>query len=161
MNFKLAQKLKEMLESPENMETKLDIKEIMRILPHRYPFLLVDKIVHIEEGKRAIGVKNVTFNEEFFQGHFPGEPLMPGVLICEALAQVAGVFMMRADEHKGKTPFFGGIDGFRFRRPVRPGDTLYLEIEVLKVKGSIGKVYGVAKVDGQVAAEGKLTFSLM
>lgn len=160
MNFQLAKKLKELSNRPENLPTRLDIKKIMEIIPHRYPFLLVDRIVHMEDN-RAIGVKNVTYNEQFFQGHFPREPLMPGVLICEALAQVAGVFMLREEQHKGKIPFFGGIENFRFRRPIRPGDTVSLEIEVLKVRGNIGKVRGVARVDGTVAAEGVLTFSLM
>ncbi len=161
MNFKMAQKLKKLADDPRKQETKMDIKRILEILPHRYPFLLVDKIVHMESGKSAIGVKNVTFNEQFFQGHFPGEPYMPGVLICEALAQVAGVLMLKEDQHKGKVPFFGGIESFRFRKPVRPGDTLYLEIQIIKIKGSIGKVKGIARVDNHKVAEGILTFSLI
>ncbi len=161
LNFALAKRLAALLDGQTSPPTKLDVNEIMKILPHRYPFLLVDRIVHLEEGRRAVGYKNVTYNEGFFQGHYPGDPVMPGVLVCEALAQVAGAFMLREEQHRGKIPYFGGIDECRFRRPVRPGDKLYLEIEVLKVRGGIGKVRGVGKVDGQVVAEATLTFSLM
>jgi len=142
-------------------QNTFDIDDIKKILPHRYPFLLVDRIIGMEDGKRAIGIKNVTVNEEFFNGHFPVRPVMPGVLITEALAQVAGVFMLCKKEHKGKLPFFGGIDKFRFRRPVQPGDVLYLEIEIIKLMGKIGKVRGTAKVDGRLVASGELMFSLV
>jgi len=139
----------------------LDVKEIQKILPHRYPFLLVDKIIELEENKRAVGIKNVTFNEPFFTGHFPGHPIMPGVLIIEAMAQVGGVAFLISTEHKGKLPIFVGIDKVRFRRPVVPGDQLRIEINVVKLRGNLGKVEGKAYVDGKVAAEGLLMFTLM
>ncbi len=138
----------------------LDINEIMQIIPHRYPFLLVDKILEVEAGKRAVGIKNVSGNEPFFQGHFPGYPVMPGVLIIEALAQVGAVAMLIMPETKGKLALFAGIDGVRFRRQVVPGDQLRLEVEITKIRGPIGKGKAVATVDGQVAAEAELMFAL-
>jgi len=139
----------------------MDIKEIMETIPHRYPFLLVDRILEMEAGKRAVGIKNVTINEPFFQGHFPGYQVMPGVLIVEALAQVGAVAILSQEQFKGKLAFFTGIDGVRFRRQVLPGDQLRLETELLKLKGSVGKARGVATVDGQVACEGELMFALV
>jgi 3-hydroxyacyl-[acyl-carrier-protein] dehydratase len=141
--------------------TPLDVTKIQEIIPHRYPFLLVDRIVELEIGKRAVGVKNVTVNEPFFQGHFPGYPVMPGVLIVEALAQVGAVAVLSMEENKGKLGFFAGIDGFRFKEQVKPGDTLILEVEMTRVRGSVGKGRGTAKVNDKVVAEGELMFALV
>ncbi len=115
----------------------------------------------MEVGKRAVGIKNVTINEPFFQGHFPGQPVMPGVLITEAMAQVAGVCILSLPEHRGRTPFFTGLDNVKFRRPIVPGDQIRLEIEVDRIKGTMGRVRGRAIVDGKVAAEGILKFTVM
>ena len=139
---------------------ELDIKGIQEIIPHRYPFLLVDRIVEWEAGKRAVGIKNVTVNEPFFQGHFPEYPVMPGVLIVEALAQVGAVAVLGMEENRGKLAFFAGIDKFRFRGQVRPGDVLRLEVEFLRLKGSVGKGKGVARVGDRVVAEGELMFAV-
>ncbi|WP_031514071.1 3-hydroxyacyl-ACP dehydratase FabZ [Desulfofalx alkaliphila] len=138
----------------------LDINQIKEILPHRYPFLLVDKILEIEEGKRAVGIKNVTVNEPFFQGHFPRYPVMPGVLIVEAMAQVGAVALLSMPEYKGKIAFFAGIDKVRFRRQVVPGDQLNIEVEIIKLRGKIGKGQAKARVEGQVAAEAELMFAI-
>lgn len=138
----------------------LDIVQIQEIIPHRYPFLLVDKIEELEQGKKAVGVKNVTVNEPFFQGHFPGYPVMPGVLIVEALAQVGAVAMLSMEEHQGKIGLFAGIDEFRFKDQVKPGDTLVLEVELTRVRGTVGKGHGRALVNGKVVAEGGLMFAL-
>lgn len=138
----------------------LEAEEIQKIIPHRYPFLLVDRIIELETGRRAVGIKNVTINEPFFQGHFPGYPVMPGVLIVEAMAQVGAVALLKLPEYAGRIALFAGIDGLRFRRQVRPGDQLRLEVEFLKLKGSIGKARGQALVEGQVAAEGEILFAI-
>lgn len=138
----------------------LDINEIKKIIPHRYPFLLVDKIIELEEGKKAVGIKNVTANEPFFQGHFPDYPVMPGVLIVEALAQVGAVAMLIKEENKGKLAFFAGIDKFRFKGQVKPGDTLTLTVEVIRVKGPMGKGKATAYVDETLVAEGEVMFAL-
>ncbi|MDX8344098.1 MULTISPECIES: 3-hydroxyacyl-ACP dehydratase FabZ [Bacillaceae] len=138
----------------------LDINEIKEIIPHRYPFLLVDRILEVEEGKKAIGIKNVTANEEFFNGHFPGYPVMPGVLIVEALAQVGAVAMLKVEDNRGRLAFFTGIDKCRFKRQVKPGDQLRLEVEMIRFKGPIGKGKGVATVDGEVACELEMMFAL-
>lgn len=138
----------------------LDIKEIQEILPHRYPFLLVDKILEIEEDRRIVGQKNVTGNESFFQGHFPGYPVMPGVLIVEALAQVGAVLVLKKPEFAGKIAFFAGIDKVRFRRQVVPGDVLRLEVETINFRGFIGKARARALVDGEIACEGELMFAI-
>ncbi len=138
----------------------LDINEIQKILPHRYPFLLVDRILEVEQGKRAVGIKNVSVNEPFFQGHFPGYPVMPGVLIIEAMAQVGAVALLSMPEYAGKLALFAGIDKARFRRQVVPGDQIVFEVEVTKLRGKVGKSSAVAKVDGQVAAEAELMFAI-
>jgi 3-hydroxyacyl-[acyl-carrier-protein] dehydratase len=136
----------------------IEIEEIMNILPHDYPFLLVDRIVEIEAGKRVVGIKNVTYNEPFFQGHFPGRPIMPGVLIIEAMAQTAGVLAFKSmpDEYLKKPVYFLGMDNVRFRKPVIPGDQLRLELEVTKHRHSIWGFRGKAFVDGKLAAEAEL-----
>ena len=138
----------------------LDSQEIKKIIPHRYPFLLVDRILEVEEEVRAIGIKNVTANEEFFNGHFPDYPVMPGVLIVEALAQVGAVAMLKKEENQGKLAFFTGIDKCRFKRQVKPGDQLRLEVEIIRIKGPIGKGKATATVDGEVAAEAEIMFAL-
>jgi 3-hydroxyacyl-[acyl-carrier-protein] dehydratase len=139
----------------------MDIEAIMATLPHRYPFLLVDKILELEPGKRAVGIKNVTYNEGFFSGHFPDRPMMPGVLIVEAMAQVGGILLLMTTGNDGKIALFAGMDKIRFRRMVVPGDQLVSEVEIIRVKGSFGKVRVTGRVDGQVAAEGEYTFVLM
>ncbi|MCM3701009.1 3-hydroxyacyl-ACP dehydratase FabZ [Paenibacillus macerans] len=138
----------------------LDIKQIQEIIPHRPPFLLVDRIVELEVGKRAVGIKNVTINEPFFIGHFPEYPVMPGVLITEALAQVGAVAILQVEANRGKIGFLAGLDNFRFRGQVVPGDTLRLEVEIIRLKGSIGKGHAMAKVDEKVVAEGEIMFAL-
>ena len=135
----------------------LEAADIMRILPHRYPFLLVDRIVELTPGERAVGIKQVTANEPQFTGHFPERPIMPGVLMVEALAQTVGVAVMTLDEYRGKVGLFAGIDECRFRRMVVPGDTMRLEVTVERLRGMFGKARCVASVDGEVAAEALLS----
>ena len=139
----------------------ITIEEIVEILPHRYPFLLVDRIVELEENKRIVGIKNVTRNEEFFNGHFPGNPVMPGVLIVEALAQTAGILMLRQPENRGKIPYFMSIDKVKFRTPVTPGDQLKLEAEVIRLRASTCQMQGRAYVDGKLVTEAMLMCSLV
>jgi 3-hydroxyacyl-[acyl-carrier-protein] dehydratase len=149
-----------MTAEPTNAETfalPLEAADIMRILPHRYPFLLVDRIVELEPGVRAVGIKSVSANEPQFTGHFPGRPIMPGVLMVEALAQTAGVAVLTLDEYRGKLGLFAGIDDCRFRRLVQPGDTLRLEVTVEKLRGMFGRVRAIASVDGEPAVEGTLS----
>ncbi len=136
----------------------IDIQEIQKILPHAYPFLLVDRIVEIETGKRIVGIKNVTYNEPFFQGHFPGRPIMPGVLIIEAMAQTAGVLALRSlpEEDRKKPVYFLGIDNVRFRKVVIPGDQLRLELEITKHRQAIWGFKGKALVDGKLVTEAEL-----
>ncbi len=144
------------------IKTTYSVEEIKQLLPHCYPFLLVDKIIDYVPGKMAVGVKNVTFNEPHFQGHFPGRALMPGVLIVEAMAQVGGVVMTQMSDSPGGLFVFAGIDKVRFRRQVTPGDQLVMTVELLWVKHRrFGKMQGRAEVDGQLAAEGELMFSLV
>lgn len=138
----------------------LGVKEIQEIIPHRHPFLLIDCIEEMEPGVKAIGYKNVTANEPFFQGHFPQKPVMPGVLIVEALAQVGAVAVLSLEENKGKLAFFGGIDKAKFRKQVVPGDRLKLETEIIKCKGPMGVGKAVATVDGKVACEAEIKFMI-
>ncbi len=140
---------------------EMNIQEIMNTIPHRYPFLLVDKIIDLEPGKKAVGIKNVTINEPFFQGHFPGRPIMPGVLICEALAQVGAVVILGDPANKGKLAVFTGINNFKFRHQVVPGETLRLEAELTKMRGMMGKAEVCAYVDDEVAAKGEISFALI
>lgn len=135
-------------------------KEIMEIIPHRYPFLLIDTIEELEPGVRALGKKCVSVNEPFFQGHFPGNPVMPGVLLMEALAQTGAVAILSKPEFQGRTAFLASIDKARFRRKVEPGDVLTLETVIIKEKGPMGMGKGVAKVNGEMAAEAVLTFAI-
>ena len=140
--------------------TSLSITEIKEMIPHRYPMLLIDRVEELVVGERIIAKKNVTINEPFFQGHFPHEPVMPGVLIIEAMAQAGAVALLSLEEFKGKTAYFGGIDKAKFRKKVTPGDTLILEVELLKVKANAGMGKGIAKVDGKKVAEAELTFMI-
>ena len=136
------------------MQQVMSIEDIMKVLPHRYPFLLVDRIIEVEEKKRIVGIKNVTINEPFFQGHFPGFPVMPGVLIIEAMAQVGGMLMMGGMEDAAqKVVYFISLDNVRWRRPVKPGDQIRFEIDVVQIRGHVCKMRGLAKVDGELAAE--------
>jgi 3-hydroxyacyl-[acyl-carrier-protein] dehydratase len=137
----------------------LEAEEIQQILPHRYPFLLVDRVLEVGPD-HAVGIKNVTINEPFFQGHFPGQPIMPGVLIVEALAQVGGVALLNRPEHRGKLALFAGMDKVRFKHPVRPGDVLRLEVTLERIRGRVGRGRGVATVEGKVAAQGEFLFAL-
>ncbi|MEA5604351.1 3-hydroxyacyl-ACP dehydratase FabZ [Nostoc sp. UHCC 0252] len=144
------------------IQTTFTSEEIQKLLPHRYPFLLVDKIIDYVPGKKAVGVKNVTINEPHFQGHFPGRPLMPGVLIVEAMAQVGGIVLTQMSSVEGGLFVFAGIDKVRFRRQIVPGDQLVMTVELLWVKQRrFGKMQGRAEVDGQLACEGELMFSLV
>ncbi len=140
------------------METVFDIKSIMQKLPHRYPFLLVDRVIEFVKDERIVALKNVTINEPFFQGHFPDTPIMPGVLIVEAMGQAGGVLVTQSlpPEKQGKLIYFMGFDDVRFRKPVVPGDQLILELEMLKLRSKVVKMAGVAKVDGKIVAEAKL-----
>lgn len=144
----------------QEIQLPIDTKGIMEILPHRYPFLMVDRIVALEKGVSVTGLKNITMNEPFFQGHFPGEPVMPGVLILEGMAQTGGILACLSDpEMMGRLVFFAGIDKARFRRVVRPGDQLVFKLEMLKQKGKVTKMAGKAYVDEQLVAEAELMAS--
>ena len=142
------------------METIFDYNQIKQIIPHRQPFLLIDKVVEYEEGQRCVAIKQVSGNEPFFQGHFPEYAVMPGVLITEALAQTGAVAILNSEENKGKIALFAGIDKCRFKRQVVPGDTLTLEVEITKIKGPIGKGNAKATVDGQLACSCELTLAI-
>ncbi|NLY56778.1 MAG: 3-hydroxyacyl-ACP dehydratase FabZ [Firmicutes bacterium] len=138
----------------------VNIREIQAILPHGYPFLLLDRVLEFEKGVRAVGIKNLTINEAFFNGHYPGNPIMPGVLIIEALAQLAGIIMLHEVESDDLVPLFAGIEKARFKRQVIPGDVLRLEVEVTAKRSNYLKVIGKASVDGELAAEGILSFAV-
>ncbi|ALX49911.1 3-hydroxyacyl-ACP dehydratase FabZ [Lentibacillus amyloliquefaciens] len=138
----------------------MDIDQIKQTIPHRYPFLLVDKVLEMEEGQRVVAIKNVSANEPFFQGHFPDYPVMPGVLIIEALAQTGAMGVLGIEANKGKIGFLAGLDKCRFKRQVKPGDQLRLEVEITRVKGPVGIGKGVATVDGEVVCEGEITFAV-
>ena len=145
----------------KNLST-LEIQEIMEFLPHRYPFLLVDRILEYEENQRIVGIKNVTINEPFFTGHFPGVPIMPGVLILESMAQVGGVLVFKTlPERDSKLVFFMGVEDARFRKPVVPGDQLRIEMLVTRLKTRVGKLNGKAYVEGQLVAEADIMFSMV
>lgn len=140
----------------------MDVTEILNILPHRYPMLLVDRVLEIDPGQRIVGLKNVTANEPFFAGHFPGRPVMPGVLIVEALAQCGGLLLMSGlEDPEDKIIYFLTVDGVKFRRPVVPGDQIILELELVQGRGTRGKLTGVARVDGKVAAEATILGQVM
>jgi len=144
-----------------NLELPLDTVAIQKIIPHRYPFLLIDRILELVPGERAVGIKNVTHNEAFFQGHFPTYPVMPGVLIVEAVAQVGAVAMLSQEAHKGMTALFAGIDKVRFKRQVKPGDTLLMKVELGQFRRGVGTGTATASVDGEVACKGEFMFALV
>jgi len=165
-HHRLAHALRAAMEHEEThgrlvRDTAMDVREIADLLPHRYPFLLVDRVLELEGYRRAVGVKNVSVNEPFFNGHFPGNPIMPGVLILEALAQLAGTLLLRRMEYTGKLPVLWAIDKVKLRRSVVPGDQLRLEVEATKVRDTMGRVNCLAKVNEHVAAEAKMVFTLV
>lgn len=146
-------------QTPIKCQPEIDIQGIMKILPHRYPFLLVDRIVELEKGKRAVGIKNVTINDSFFEGHFPTRPIMPGVLMVEAMAQTAGLAVLTNEEHHGKVAFFLAADKVKFRKVVVPGDQLVMETDVVRDRSKTAQIHAVAKVEGEIVAEADMIFS--
>jgi 3-hydroxyacyl-[acyl-carrier-protein] dehydratase len=165
LNIELAKKISSFIKSAQTLhkggESMLQIEQIMNILPHRFPFLLVDKILHIEKGKRIVGVKNVSVNEHYFEGHFPQYPIMPGVLIVEAMAQVGGILILSEERNTGRLIYFTGMDNVRFRKPVRPGDQLLIEVVPIRVRESAGKMKATASVQNTLVAEAELMFALV
>jgi UDP-3-O-[3-hydroxymyristoyl] N-acetylglucosamine deacetylase / 3-hydroxyacyl-[acyl-carrier-protein] dehydratase len=162
LNLRMAEALRDLrLAGKYVLEAPLGPVEIEAAIPHRYPFLLIDRIVEMEPDRRIVAIKNVTYNEEFFRGHFPGHPVMPGVLITEAMAQAGGVLLLRREDFAGKIAYFGSISNAKFRRPVTPGDQLRLEVEVLRLRRTVGKLRGVATVDGALAAEAEFSFAIV
>ena len=163
-NIKLVKKIaaafEDSLKGEKQREALLDVREILKILPHRYPMLLIDRVIELDGYRRAVGIKNVTFNEPYLQGHFPGQPIMPGVLQIEAMAQLAGALLMRKSENAGKIAVLLSLDGVKLRRTVVPGDQMRIEAEALKIKNRTGEVYTRAFVDGQVVAEAAMKFML-
>ena len=149
------------MEANAALAGELDAVEIQRIIPHRYPFLLVNRVVELEPGQRAVGIKNVTMGDPFFQGHFPGYPVMPGVLIVEALAQVGAVGLLTTEQFKGQLALFAGIEKVRFKRQVKPGDTLRLEVDLGQVRRGIGTGTGTATVAGELACRGEFMFAII
>jgi 3-hydroxyacyl-[acyl-carrier-protein] dehydratase len=143
------------------MEYKLDVEDIRTLLPHRYPMLLVDRVLEITPGQRVVGLKNVTINEPYFNGHFPGQAVMPGVMILECMAQVAGLIMLSVPEHTGKLAYIGTINKARFRKPVIPGDTLIIEANLGKMRGDIGEAHMTAKVEGELVARCDMMFAMV
>ncbi len=165
LNHELVRTLLECFEAKQRasfcvQQPVLDIHRVQRILPHRYPFLMIDRIIEIEGSQRVVGLKNVTINEAFFQGHYPGDPIMPGVLVIEAMAQIGGVLLSQELEHKGKVAVLLSLDKVKFRRAVRPGDQLILEAEAIRVRSSTGHVKGRARVAGELVAEAEIKFIL-
>jgi len=165
LNHALARALRDQREARRrkaflSQPPSLDVHGVQRILPHRYPFLMIDRVIDIEGSRRAVGVKNVTINEPFFQGHYPGEPIMPGVLIIEALAQIGGVLLSQELQHKGKVAVLLSLDKVKFRRSVRPGDQLILEAEAIRVRSTTGHVKGTARVGDEIAAQAEIKFIL-
>ncbi|HEV2107223.1 MAG TPA: 3-hydroxyacyl-ACP dehydratase FabZ [Thermomicrobiales bacterium] len=144
----------------EKQQVVLDAEAIQRVIPHRYPFLLVDRIIELEPGQGAVGIKNVSMGDGFFQGHFPDYPVMPGVLIVEAIAQVGAIALLSLEEQRGKIAFFAGIDNVRFKRQVKPGDTLRMEVQLGQLRRGIGTGSGTATVDGELACRGEFMFAL-
>ncbi|HDN86296.1 MAG: 3-hydroxyacyl-[acyl-carrier-protein] dehydratase FabZ [Candidatus Omnitrophota bacterium] len=172
LNIKLVKKIKEYQRKATSggvssfssylpASRELSVEEIMKILPHRYPFLLIDRILYLDPGKRAVGIKNITINDYFFKGHFPNRPVMPGVLIIEAMAQVGGVLMLASEENRGKLAYFMAANGVKFRRTVEPGDQLVIEVVAGKIKSKTGIVYTKAFVDNKLTAEAELMFTLV
>ncbi len=164
-NAELVRRLTDLMQQQETgglitRETGLDVREVMKLLPHRYPFLLIDRVIEIDGYQRAVALKNVTINEPYFQGHFPQAPLMPGVLQLEALAQLAGVLLLRKLEHTGKLAVLMAIDKVKLRNPVSPGDQLRLEVETIRMRGELGRVRGTGTVAGDITAEADPTFAL-